>query len=131
MRYSKPVVFFDASVIIAGLLNPLGGSGKIIRWVKEKKIIGLISVIIVEEVKRHIVKTDIESYFIVANPPSKRNVRKYNNIVIDQGDSHVLASALELGVDYLVSLDRKHILVLKDKIKKFLIVSPKELIERI
>lgn len=131
MRYSKPVVFFDASVIIAGLLNPHGGSGKIIRWVKEKKIIGLISIIIVEEVKKHIVKTDIESYFIVANSPSKRNVRKYNNIVIDQGDSHVLASALELGVDYLVSLDRKHILVLKNKIKKFLIISPKELIERV
>lgn len=51
--------------------------------------------------------------------------------MIDQGDSHVLASALELDVDYLVSLDKKHILALKNKIKKFAIASPKELIEKL
>lgn len=51
--------------------------------------------------------------------------------MINQGDSHVLASALELDVDYLVSLDKKHILALKGKIKKFAIVSPKELIEKL
>ena len=48
----KPKVFFNASVILAGLRSPGGGSGKIIGWVKNGKIDGVISEVIVDEVIR-------------------------------------------------------------------------------
>lgn len=130
MKRHKAVVLFNASVIIAGMYNPRGGSGKILKWVREKKIIGVASEVILNEVKRHVVKSEVDKLFLIISPPAEETVRKYNSIVADQGDSHVLASAAELEADYLVSLDKKHILALKDKIKRFTIVSPKELIEK-
>lgn len=131
MKHHKPVVFFNASVIIAGLINPKGGSGKLLEWVRSRKIIGLVSEIILEEVDRHIRESNINDIFLVTSPPVEKIVNKYNSIVIDPGDSHVLASAWELNVDYLVSHDKKHILTLKRKIKEFKIVSTKELIKRL
>ena len=56
-------------------------------------------------------------------------VKKYKSIVTDFDDAHLIASAQELKVDYLVSLDKKHILALKRKFKVAKIVNPGELIE--
>jgi len=61
--------------------------------------------------------------------PKKSNVLFFYEKVIDCGDAHVLACARETKADFLVSLDKKHILILKGKIKKLKIVSPGELIE--
>ncbi|MBI5123209.1 hypothetical protein HZA75_05110, partial [Candidatus Roizmanbacteria bacterium] len=38
-----PIVFFNASVIIAGFISPTGGSAKLLQWTKENKITGVIS----------------------------------------------------------------------------------------
>lgn len=126
----KPsLVLFNASVVIAGLISPSGGSGKLIQWARERKIIGVVSEIILNEISKHVKIKDLEKTFLVVASPSEKLVNDYNAIVIDKGDAHVLASACELEVDYLVTLDKKHLLSLKKKIKNFKIVSPKELIE--
>lgn len=135
-----PKVFFNASVIIAGLHTPQGGSGKLLLWTKEKKLIGMISETIFDEVLKHankivlnkevIRKKVLELFPYIYQAPHKENVEKYHNLVTDRGDSHVLASSEELKVNYLVSLDRKHILILSDKVKTLKIVSPKQLIEK-
>lgn len=136
---SKPRVFFNASVILAGLKSPAGGSGKVLSWSKGQKVDGIISEIVVDEAMRHAdtigmksaqVRLMLKNIFSRIYPaPEKENVTKFNKIVIDPGDAHVLASCYEIKTDYLVTLDKKHLLILQKKIKWVKIVSPVELIE--
>lgn len=133
-----PLVFFNASVIIAGLVSTTGGSARLLKDVKEKQINGVISEIIVDEVLRHTAKIgkprstieqSIKSVFpIVLATPARALVHKYKEKVVDQGDAHVLASCDELETNYLVTLDKKHLLSIAGSIKKFRIVSPGQLI---
>lgn len=136
-KYKKAIVFFNASVVIAGLRSTTGGSAKLLEWVKSNKIIGIISELVFNEILKHTsitnlsreqIKEKIGNYFILIKAPDKRVVESYTDIVIDKGDRHILASAEEARCTYLVTLDKKHLLVLKNKIKKFKIVNPKELI---
>jgi len=136
---SPSSVFFNASVILTGLASPSGGSAKLLNMVKDSKLKGIISEVILDEVVRRAEKVGLTpdfankaSVIIFKNimiPPDVTSVDLYSKIVIDKGDCHVLASAMEAKVEFLVSLDKKHILSLKNKIKKYRIVSPKELIE--
>lgn len=138
-NFKVPTVFFNASVVIAGFISSNGGSAKLLRYVKENKIRGIISEIIYDEVMRKSEKTDLSKevikrkLFLIFNSikkaPDENLVKKFNNIVIDLGDSHVLASSIEAKADFLVTLDKKHLLVLTEKIKGLNIVSPKQLIE--
>jgi predicted nucleic acid-binding protein len=136
----KPSVFFNASVIIAGILSPNGGSSKILGWVKEGKIKGVISEVVFDEVLRHASKIGKERNFLakqilsfrfkILNPPERLNP-KYEKIVEDKGDVHILTSASYEGVIYLVSLDAKHILLLRNRVNDFKILSPGELIKKL
>jgi len=131
-------VFFNASVVLAGLKSPKGGSGKILSWAKQKKIKGVISEIIMDEILRNALKIGFDKLVLekkikeilqIEAAPKQEIVSKYNSIVIYFGDAHVLASSEQAKTEYLVSLDQKHILILKDKIKVFKIVTPGELIQ--
>lgn len=132
-----PIVLFNASVVLAGLKSPGGGSAKLLAWIKKHKIKGVISQIILDEILRNLIRLDLQrgrvetvlASLLVVPAPLGSNVREFNKIVVDVGDSHVLASALEVKADYLVTLDKKHILILKDRVKKFKVVSPAELIK--
>lgn len=137
-KSSKPKVFFNASVILAGLKSPRGGSAKVIRWAKSGKIQGFISEIIFDEVMRRSPKINwrpqitakvIVPIFTASAAPASKLVKEYSRTVTDLGDSHVLASARELNCDYLVSLDKKHLLALASKVKPFRIVTPGQLIK--
>lgn len=131
------IVFFNASVILAGLKSPKGGSAKLLSWSGQNKIEGIVSELILDEAGRNLKKLFLSkrtlknkiSAFKIRLAPKVSLVNKYKRRVIDYGDAHVFASAEEAEADYLVSLDKKHILVLKHKIRKIKIVSPKELIE--
>lgn len=136
-----PLVLFNASVILAGLASPKGGSAKLLKLVKNGKLRGVISEIILDEVVRRAAKLGLsESYAEkeahrifkkILFPPDLKSVNLFIRIVKDPGDAHVLASATAVNADYLVCLDKKHILTLKNKVKKFHICSPKELIEQL
>ena len=134
----KPIVFFNASVILAGLKSPNGGSAKLLNWVKENKIIGIISEIVIEEVLKNTNKIFltkekalklISQIFLIVKSPNKKYFSVFKDIVLDEEDIHLLVSAKNVKANFLVSLDKKHILSLKNKIKDFKIVLPKELIE--
>jgi len=138
---SKPKVFFNASVILAGLRSPAGGSGKLLNWSLNQKINGVISEIIVDEAIRHADKIGVKPAHLqltlktifsqIQTAPAKKNVIKFNKIVIDPGDAHILASCYEIKPDFLVTLDKKHLLILQNKIKWMKIVSPGELITKL
>lgn len=132
-------IFFNASVILAGLHSPKGGSARTLKWSKEGLVDGYISEIVLDEAKRHAEKIKITPKKLenrvlklvkVAQAPKKVSA-KYEKIVKDIGDIHLFTSAEKLKVNYLVSLDKKHVLSLTDKVWGFKIASPGELIEKL
>lgn len=140
-KRTSPIVFFNASVILAGIHSPMGGSAKLLRLVKQKQITGVISEIIFDELLRHADKIKksksklssivLEIFPNILPAPSNTSVFKYKYVVLDSGDTHVLASTKDSNAEYLVTLDKKHLLILQNKIKWVKIVSPKELLEKL
>lgn len=134
----RPTCLFNASVVLSGLRSPNGGSAKVLDFARGGKILGVISEIGFDEIIRHVDRLSLDRGRVINKckdifgnivfSPSGSLVEKYDKVVIDKGDAHVLASALECGVDYLVTLDKRHLLVLKDQIGEFKIVTPGELI---
>ncbi|EKE05041.1 MAG: hypothetical protein ACD_19C00426G0063 [uncultured bacterium] len=137
----KLKVLFNASVVLSGLRSPNGGSGKLLQFVKQGKINGKISEIIYDEILRHHkklgisknrIQTDVSKLFKdFLYAPTDKLVKKYKGVVIDEGDCHVLASCEEEKIRYLVTLDKKHLLILKGKIKGLSIFTPGELIQKL
>ncbi|MEK7470929.1 MAG: putative toxin-antitoxin system toxin component, PIN family [Patescibacteria group bacterium] len=135
----KVKVLFNASVVLSGINSPNGGSAVLLNLVKAKKINGIISEIILDEILRHAPKfgqtrDEISNFCLrifseISSAPNEREVKKYFRIVIDDGDAHVLASCEKEKVNFLVTLDKKHLLILKGKIKGLNIYTPGELIE--
>ncbi len=136
---AAPKVFFNASVVLAGLRNPSGGSGKLLKWVRRKIVSGIITEVVLDEVLRHCPKigltkkatqTYIRDTFITILPaPEEKDVVMYFTKVIDHGDAHIFASSFQARARYLVSLDKKHILVLARRMKGLTIVTPGEFID--
>lgn len=134
-------VLFNASVVLAGLKSPIGGSGKLLQWVRQDKIKGIISEVIFDEVVRNakrigftqeeVIKITKDIFTHPSQAPKERVVEQFKEKVLDLGDAHVLASAKEERVQFLVTLDKKHLLVFKEKIKIFKIVTPGQLIEKL
>lgn len=131
-------VFFNASVILAGIYSPDGGSALILKKVRDGQIEGVISELIFDEAVRHAQKIglserDLEEKILsfFDNPLGAPNFSEFGKIVIDPGDAHVLTSAVEEKCDVLVTLDKKHLLVLKGKVKGLEILTPGELLEKL
>ena len=137
-------VFFDASVIIAGLLSPTGGSSLLLQYVKKGLIVGITSQTVIEELlekdksqrlnksKRDIEQFIAQSELLVREGVTQAEILLYRN-KIDNEDAHLLAGARLTKCTHLVSLDKKHV-VRPDVQKQFLplkIVSPKKLLEEI
>lgn len=133
------LVFFNASVILAGLRSPSGGSGELLQLAEKKKILGVASEVILDEVLRNAVKVGLNQNQVISkcrlifarilSTPTLREVEFFRKVVVDFGDSHVLASAKESQAKYLVSLDEKHLLILQKKTKWIRIVTPGEFLD--
>lgn len=137
-KISRKRVLFNASVVLSGLRSPKGASGFLLKLVSEKKIDGEISEIIFDEILRHSEKLGLEKKYTaysllrifpkVLDAPSIKTVDLYKKIVFDEGDAHVLASCRENKINCLVTLDKKHLLILKGKVKTLDILTPGELV---
>lgn len=135
-------IFFDASVIIASLLSSIGGSSKLLEYVRAGRLAGVTSQTALEEVldkaeKIKKSKAEIENFvaksrLLVRKNITFKEIASYQGL-IDVEDAHLIAGAVLTKSSHLVSLDKKHLLR-KDIQKKFLplkIVSPKDLLEEI
>lgn len=132
-------VFLDASVVIAALLSPSGGSARLSKLVKDKTIIGITSQTVIDEIKKHqrkIKKSEKEigefiawNNFLVRRRIKKTEIKKYFG-KIDQNDAHLIAGANLTHCEYLVTLDKKHLLKkeITSQFKPLIILSPKDLL---
>lgn len=130
-------VFLDSSVILSGLASPMGGSAKLLKG-RLKKLNLVTSELVLAEVENHLVKLKISldryrelhggRFIRVVETPPAEVVLRFSSLTLDPNDAHVLAGAALAGADFLISLDKKHILT--RKVKKFLspikVLSPKQ-----
>lgn len=135
-------VYFDASVIVAAIISLNGGSAKLIQFVKLGEILGITSQTVVEEVEKHstrIGKTVAEirlfikdSQILVRKKVTKAEAKPYRDLVAED-DLHVITGAKLTKSDYLITLDKKHLL--KDEVRKLVkplkIVNPKDYLQRL
>lgn len=132
-------VFLDASVMIAAILSSGGGSAKILSLASKSKILAIVSQTVVLEVLEHkekIGKTEdeinnfvIQNKIVVREEISYEEAQKYFKS-IDKDDAHLIAGAKLTKCDYLISLDKKHVLSLDDKFSPLKISSPKEFLSQ-
>ena len=118
-------VYFDASVIIASLLSPTGGSSRLFKYVKDNKLIGITSQTALDEVfekteKIKKSKIEIETFIaksglLVRKHIALKEIEPYKDL-IDVEDAHLIAGAALTKSTHLVSLDKKHLL--REDIKK-------------
>lgn len=136
-------VFFDASIIIAALLSPKGGSAKLYQYSQEKKILAISSKTVINEVLanlhklKKISRKDVEDFILQKGIIIRKKITKNEVIpflgIIEEKDAHVLAGAILTKCDYLATLDKKHFLKeeVKRKVENIRLITPKELILKI
>lgn len=130
-------VFLDSSVIIAGINSAIGASQVILKLSEDRKIIASVSEIVLQEVMRNLKKKMSEDVLIqFFKYLTRSNFRKMefeqeSEILKYQGitnakDIHIIAAAFKFKADYLVTLDKKHLLKLERNNLPFKIVTPGE-----
>jgi len=120
------------------MASPQGGSGFLLQAAKQKKIILIATPLIINEVNRHLTKLKLQSKQLktllndqvirLVKDPDETTITRCRRLTADPDDAHVLAGAILANANFLLSLDKKH--VLTKRVKKHLlpirIFSPKQ-----
>ena len=138
----KYKAFLDANIWFSAALSSSGGSFLICRLAEEGLIQAFASNHVLEEAERNLLlkaPKQLSSYFKLLKQldPEIRNVRVSDVLrrdldgIMPAKDIPVIAGALDTRADFLISLDKKHILrpELKALNWPFKIVSTKEFLE--
>ncbi len=116
-------VFFDSSVLVAAAGSKTGGSFKVVNSIRQGKVEGWINDGVVAEseeaISRKLAKASYDlfinwlesNYFKILPFPDENKLQNLKEI--DIKDRHILISAMEAKVDFLLSLDKSHILTQK------------------
>jgi len=117
---AEPRVFLDTSVLFAAVLSETGGSWLILK-LGESGAVGLwVGSRVLEEAEAVLAHKASESKAIfallldqakvsVGPSPDQAALSQASAVVGYPPDAHILGEALVAEVDYLVSLDRKHL----------------------
>ena len=132
------LAFIDASVILAALGSKSGGSSQVLKLVRKRKIDGVTSQAVVEEVFRNANKIKItesevsrlisSSSLKVIPAPISEEVEKYLSVTVEK-DAHVVASAIKSKANIIITLDKKHLL--SKKIKGLAVLTPGEFLQNL
>jgi predicted nucleic acid-binding protein len=116
----KPRVFLDSSALIAGLASPTGASNAILTLAEAEIITLVVSEEVLVEVERNLqekLPRALPEYrrFLATCPLEKGAVPSGAEVaaarqIIHPDDAPILAAAMALGIDYLVTFNRKHFL---------------------
>ena len=121
-------LFFDASVLVAAAYSPQGGSALLLEACKAGGFRAQTTFVIFLEALHALRKSSLDSsqrfyqllvevnWELLAVPP-RETLERYHQY-IDPKDDHVLAAAVEGGAEFLLTLDRRHILAASLKVKQ-------------
>jgi len=134
-------IFLDTSVILAAFGSPKGGSCLILdNQDKKYRCITSLDVIVEALSKVEKFKTSEKEMkgwikdknILITQSPKPEKKAKFDKIVVDRKDRHVLAAAKEIKADFLLSLDRKHIVTakVKNSMNPIKVLTPKEFLQK-
>lgn len=139
-------LFFDASVLVAGAHSETGGSALLLEACKLGGFVAQVTALVILEAA-HVLERDFPrrsmvrfydslagiDWRILPVPPAER-LETYTSL-IDAKDLHVLAAAVEGESDFLLTLDRRHILAAAERVAEaglpIRILTPGEFIRRV
>ncbi len=135
-------LFFDASVLVAGSHSLTGASSLILRACQMGGFRACASIAVLKEAETNIKEdlphsTLLRYYSLLAEIsweieplPSKEAVECFHGVVAAK-DAHVIASAVACLAEYLLTLDKKHLLKesVGGALLQLIIVSPGEFIQ--
>jgi predicted nucleic acid-binding protein len=121
-------LFFDASVLVAGTHSPEGGSALLLEACKASGFRAQTTFLILLEALHALRGFPQESFsrfyhllmeinWELLPVPSEEKLRKYCQY-INPKDVHVLAAAVEGKAEFLITLDRRHILAASEAVKE-------------
>lgn len=132
------IVFLDSSVVLSGLRSPNGGSGMLFKASAAGKLKLIVSEHVVREVGKYLGKLEIDvnrfeilvekKIIKVIADAADDLLDKFENVVEDIDDAPILAGAVVSGADFLVSLDKRHILrpEIKKRLRPMKVLPPRE-----
>jgi predicted nucleic acid-binding protein len=118
---SHTTIFFDASVLVAGAHSAQGGSGLLLEACRLRGFVAQATFLVVLEafhaLERNFPPASMARFrthlaeieWDILPVPPEEILLKYADF-IDAKDLHVLAAAIVGGSDFLLTLDRRHIL---------------------
>ncbi|MFH1854937.1 MAG: putative toxin-antitoxin system toxin component, PIN family [bacterium] len=116
----SPRVFIDASVLIAAVLGKTGASRVLFELAKKHYLEIILTSEIIQEAKQSLARKygqdEVQALCRILNDRkqavrpalSNTDLDKFDSLIADPADRHVLAGAQKYRAEYLVTLDRKH-----------------------
>jgi predicted nucleic acid-binding protein len=136
------LLFFDASCLIAASGSPSGGSSYLLSLCTAGLLRGAVSPLALLEAFRNIQSKMGQSAarafealltgtpLIIGELPGEPDLIVFSQIV-DRKDAHVLSACVQIGVDFLITLDKKLIVQVNDSLIRLQALSPGEFITAI
>ena len=121
MATQRPLVFLDASVLVAASRSPSGGSALAMEVCRGHRFRAALTTRVLLEARKNIAEKfgelELLSFYRqlaaldpeMVSPPSPQRVAECAPLTTEK-DAHVLAGALECRAAYLLTLDRRHLL---------------------
>ncbi len=135
----KPRFFIDSSVLFTAVNSASGGSSKLLSLSGTRYIVATSPLVLAEterNVRAKLTDFAVKRFFmlverltILYQHPNPKIIQQARKAIVAK-DAVILAEAKQAGVDFLVTLDKKHFM--QPSAKKFVrpakIVSPKEIL---
>ena len=118
---TRPRIFVDTSVVVAGVFSGTGGS-RLLLELGESRVVDLVvgSSVLAEldgvigrkapSARTTVARLLDSANVAIGRPPTDREVKLAARLIAYRPDAVVLAEALASQPDYLVSLDKRHFL---------------------
>ena len=141
----RATLFFDASVLVAGSHSQEGGSALLLDACKAGGFTAQLTFLIILEalhtLERNFPQRSLSRFYgyivevnwDILSVPSEDVLHKYAPFIHTK-DLHVLAASVEAGSEFLLTLDRKHILAAAEAVEDanlpFRILTPGDFIQQ-